>query len=129
MAIDTAKLAQDIAEQAAKLRDLARLMDDAEGARTGCDSGLALILRDLSFALYELAARLEAAKGLPILAHEIADHATKIKDLAKLMDDAEGARTGCDSGLALILKDISFTLYELAARSEAVKDLPLLAAV
>ena len=44
------------------------------------------------------------------------------------MDDAEGARTGCDSGVALILKDISFTLYELAARSEAVKGLPILAA-
>ena len=27
------------ADQAAKLRDLARLMDDAEGARTGSDSG------------------------------------------------------------------------------------------
>jgi hypothetical protein len=67
------------------------------------------------------------ATNTATLAQEIADQATKLRDLARLMDDAEGARTGSDSGLALILKDISFTLYELAARSEAVKGLPLLA--
>ena len=68
MAIDTAKLAQDIAEQAAKLRDLARLMDDAEGARTGSDSGLALILKDISFTLYELALRAETERILTLTA-------------------------------------------------------------
>ena len=43
------------------------------------------------------------------------------------MDDAEGARTGCDSGLALILKDISFTLYELALRAETERVLSMAA--
>ena len=68
MTTETEKLATRIADQAAKLKDLAKLMDDAEGARTGSDSGVALILRDISFMLYELAARSEAVTGLPILA-------------------------------------------------------------
>ena len=55
MTTDTEKLAASIADQAAKIKDLAKLMDDAEGARTGSDSGLALILRDIALTLYELA--------------------------------------------------------------------------
>ena len=55
MTTDTAALAHAIAEQATKLRDLAALMDDAEGTRSGNNSGIALILKDVSLRLYEIA--------------------------------------------------------------------------
>ena len=61
------------------------------------------------------------------LATSIADQATKIKDLGKLMDDAEGARTGSDSGVALILRDIALALYELALRAGSERVLILAA--
>lgn len=68
MAIDTAKLAQDIADQATKIKGLAQLMDDAEGARTGSDSGLALILRDIALTLYDLALQAESERVLTLAA-------------------------------------------------------------
>lgn len=52
---------ESIANQAAKLNDLAQLMDDAEGARTGRDNGIALILRDISDKLFDLASPPKAA--------------------------------------------------------------------
>jgi len=61
------------------------------------------------------------------MATGIADQATEIRDLAKLMDDAEGARTGSDSGLALILRDTALTLYELALQAESERVLILAA--
>ena len=68
--------------------------------------------------------RTESESVLPLpLAADIADQATKINALARLMDDAEGVRTGRDSGLALILRDISLQLYELAAQAESERSL------
>lgn len=48
----------------------------------------------------------------------IANQAVKLNDLAKLLDDAEGARTGRDSGIALILQEIADILFDLAGRPD-----------